>query len=861
MKLATAFVAFSISAHSAEVFHVKTLDTSYPATTAANFNAVDADGNLTNPYNIYGTSDTGNGTGVAVTTNFNGSSSAINPGDQITNGSNTTTYFGPKFYVGINREHAWKGKGGVFHSNGNGYRINTSPVNATDIANNNGNPINTRALFMFDADTSSLTGGADDNLIFNDTDTLTAKLSVPGTFNARASGGTYRPMVKANGEYYAGTLWEVPSDHPDSSTVYTIVETGADTNWILMPNLETETDVIGGETNLIVDTSASATIVPGKYLTNITQVGFLLETDTVESTGGYNYGVREFTANASSVYAPHPSGIEWSEDLDSPINGDGTFLTTASSKVYDGDTLLTGDTHAFKWSTAGAGLTATPVASTVTQSNGQVVLELNSTGTAGTVELYMIGPGTANSRRVKPVSHETTFEIDLIEWRNGQADLIVQTRGHDGYVRSTLSPSATVKYTTWMSNYTHTNFDNFSGPSSLRNNTNNPGIVIVDGGTVDPAAAGVTVDISGNAEGTVVLNSAGDAVESVTITNFGSGYTALPTLTWTGMSVDPTVSFNFETGNINRSNVVVASMRDTDGDYDGTNDTNELPGSLLNDGQVLTYIQSYDNSDDSLSYYYSIDGSDPQFITKLTAADHSPGGHGFFDVSTGNKWGSPNNQQAVWFQYKQWGTPGGQRARIGINSVSVATSDDDRDGVINRLDEFPSNPYETADADSDGVGNNSDQHEGYNDGAVNTIASAISAAQALDGTGDSAGTNTFDYYVSGLGYSAGGGAITQEAYDAVVAQKEAAETAQATAEAAQAAAVAAQATAETALANAREARAGSTVIDVANDVATITLRVEQTSDVSDWSSATTSDHAIDLSAPAGASFYRFTIPE
>ena len=65
----------------------------------------------------------------------------------------------------------------------------------------------------------------------------------------------------------------------------------------------------------------------------------------------------------------------------------------------------------------------------------------------------------------------------------------------------------------------------------------------------------------------------------------------------------------------------------------------------------------------------------------------------------------------------------------------------------------------------------------------------------------------------------------------------------------------------TELANAREARAGSTVIDVANDVATITLTVEQTSDVSDWSSATSSDHEIDLTAPTGASFYRFTIPE
>ena len=69
--------------------------------------------------------------------------------------------------------------------------------------------------------------------------------------------------------------------------------------------------------------------------------------------------------------------------------------------------------------------------------------------------------------------------------------------------------------------------------------------------------------------------------------------------------------------------------------------------------------------------------------------------------------------------------------------------------------------------------------------------------------------------------------------------------------------------------NAKAARAGSSVIDVTEaviegvttQVADITLRVEQTSDVSDWSSATTSDHTIQLSAPAGASFYRFTIPD
>ena len=794
LRLATAFVAFSISAHSAEVFYVKTLTTTYPATTAANFNAVAEDGvTLTNPYNIYGTTDIGNGTGVHTNQNFNGLSSAINPGDQVTQGSNTTTYFGPKFYVGINREHAWKVKAGAFHSNGNGYRINASSVSADDIGTaqvgvegdpgyaaatgNGGEPINTRALFMFDADTSSLTAAADDSLIFNDTDTLTAKLSVPGTFNARASRGTFRAMIKADGQYYAGTLWEVPADHPDSSTLYTITETGADTNWILMPNLETGSSDIGGETNLIVDTSVSATTVSGKYLTNITQVGFLLETDTVAHTGGYNYGVREFTANASSVYAPHPSGIEWSQDFTSDVNGDGTFLTYDSAKLYDGAVdpanLLTGFDHALKWASNGDGLSATPVPSTITQENNQIVLDLKSSSTGGEVNIRMVGPGTNNARRVRPASHEVTFEIDLIEWKAGQADLLLQTRGHDGYVRSVISPSGTVKYSTWMSNF----------------------------------------------EGS---------------------------------------------GNINRTNVVVASMRDTNGDYDGTNSTNELPGTLLDDGQILTYIQSYDNADDSLSYYYSLTDkttgvvTGPTFITTLTAAEHSPDGNsdgvgdGFYSVSTGNKWGQPNNQDAVLIQYKKWGTGTNEAgdlypAKLGINSITVATSDDDRDGVINRNDAFPSNPYETADSDSDNVGNNSDQYEGYNDGAITTLASAISTAQALQGTGDAAGTNTFDYYVGELGYSSGGGAITQEAYDAAVA--------------AQATAVAAQATAETALANAREARPGSTVIDVANDLADITLRVEQTSDVSDWSSATTSDHTIQLSAPAGASFYRFTIPE
>jgi hypothetical protein len=829
LRLATTFVAFSISAHAAEVFSVTTVGTTYPVTTATLFNATAEDGvTLTNPYNIYATTDTGAGSGVTITDNFNGDSSAINTGAQLvlTNGqtgaiTTATTYFGPKFYAGVNRS-VYQTQGGVLHSNGNGYRVRSNNVSSALIGTaqvgtaavaqvgvegdadyapavpasedyqaatgNGGEPINTKVIFMFDADTSSLSG-ADDSLIFGDTDTLTAKLSVPGTMGpnwtgsspSRASLATYRAMVKADGKYYAGTLYSVDlANTPSASTQYNMSETGADATWTLMPNIEDDSTAgqVFGDTNLTVDTSESATTISGKFLTNITQVGFLLETDTNENTGGYNFGVREFIANASPASAPHP--MEWSQDFTTPINETGTFLTWYLSKVYDpapvfdvdGNltndaegvplNVLTGFDHAYAWASNGDGLTATPDASTITQSNNQIVLDVKSTGPDGEVNIRMVGPGTDNARRVRPPSHEVTFEIDLIEWKQGQADLLLQTRGHDGYVRSVISPSGNVKYSTWMSDF----------------------------------------------EGS---------------------------------------------GNISRNNVVMTSMRDTDGDYDYSTTpatgTLELPGTLLNDGQVLTYIQSYDNSDDSISFYYSLDGSDPQFITKLTAAEHSPDGTGFYSISTGNKWGQPNNQDAVWIQYKKWGsaTTDGvlNTAKLGINSITVATSDDDRDGVINRNDAVPNDPFESVDSDSDGVGDNSDAHPGYNDSVI----------------------------------SAG---ITQEVWDASQTALTTAQTAQATAETAlttaqadlttaQADLTTAQAdltTAQDALANSlslsdiQDLRAGSTMIAVSDGSATVSLQMEESSDLSLWSNLGDAvDFTVNLGAGDDTQFFRVKLAD
>jgi len=797
LRLTAASVAFSISAHAAEVFSVSSIAANYPTTSAANF--------LDGQYDTFvpRTTDSGNGSGWGggIQTNFDGTT-AITPGDQNTAGSNTTTYFGPKVYVGLNRD-VQQLTAGVIHAYGNGYRIRCNNIGAGLIDSEGVGP-SAQAVFMFDA--NGATDGAD-NLIFSGADTLTAKLALSadmGPNNAgKATAASYRAMVKANGEYYAGTIYNVDLAGELTATNTTelaMSETGATATWTLMPNMAVAAgnNGIGGQ-NLTVDTSESATTVPGKFLTNITQVGFLIAATAAENAGGFNYGVREFIAQATPASAPDP--IVWSQDFTSPV----TILDSLSG--------LTGYDHAYTWSKAGEGLTAT-VPSTVTQdeTNDQVVLAITENSNAGQVYLHMVGnrDQADSTRRVKPVSHDTTWEIDLLAFKEGDADIMLTTNGFDGYVKSTIGASSQIKFQTYMTDFTHTNFDNFGGPSKLRNNTNNPGIVIVSGGTFDSASADpVTITISGNAEGTVNMNTAGDAVESVTLTNYGSGYIAQPTVTFAGggMTVAPEISFNYSTGNLGPSLVKTV---DLGLEIIPQENGNKFWG-VMNDGQIFTYTQSYDSANDSLSYYFSLTNkatgvvNGPHFITTLTAADHSAGGLGFFDVISGKRWPeTPANQKAIEVHLKRYATADYASATtIGINSISVATTDDDRDGVLNRDDAFPTDPFESVDSDSDGTGDNSDQYDGLNDSVINA-------------------------------------GITQEVYDAVVAGKTAAETAQATAEAAQVIAEAAQATAIADLAalptlsDIQDLRAGSTMIAVADGSATVSLQLEESSDLSSW---------------------------
>lgn len=320
------------TAQAVEIFSVTATSNTFPvAQDVTAFNNGDFDSNAPDPTVGYSADDTegangssGSGWGNAISTNFSGvtADDAINNGDQSTSsGTNghTTTYMGPTVYAGSNRDD-YRGAAGIIHANGNGYRIRMNNVSqaqvnaldATDRAANSDGLPNITAAFMFDVDTSLL--GAGESFSFFDGDLITALLAVPnnagGPSGGRAFSASYRALVRANGTYYAGDIYNVVlsdlSGASGSSATFDMSDNAGTTNWIEMPNFESTNNQasINGPrpTNLVVD--ETGTTVVGTSLTNITHVGFLLDTTSNVQTGGYNFGVRSLTANATAVPEP-----------------------------------------------------------------------------------------------------------------------------------------------------------------------------------------------------------------------------------------------------------------------------------------------------------------------------------------------------------------------------------------------------------------------------------------------------------------------------------------------------------------------------------------------------------------------------
>ena len=292
IKLSAALIALSCYANAVNIFDFTAVTNTYPT-------AVEANGN-------------GSGWGSGITQNFNGASSAVNNGDVNTSSGNnpqTTTYNGPTFYAGLTRDQ-YQGAAGVIHNNGNGFRIRVNNVSQT-VHDNNGGDVNFKAVFMFDA----LDAGSN-NYVFGETDTLVATVATPNNMNVRSSFASYRAMVKADGQYYAGSLNTIDLSvlTGANSSTHTMTENAASATWTLMDNMESSDNRLQTATNaqdelvhpqnLSVD---GTNTVIGSELTGITQVGFLLETSSPVQTGGYNYGVRAFSAEATAAAVPEPS--------------------------------------------------------------------------------------------------------------------------------------------------------------------------------------------------------------------------------------------------------------------------------------------------------------------------------------------------------------------------------------------------------------------------------------------------------------------------------------------------------------------------------------------------------------------------
>jgi hypothetical protein len=150
--------------------------------------------------------------------------------------------------------------------------------------------------------------------------------------------------------------------------------------------------------------------------------------------------------------------------------------------------------------------------------------------------------------------------------------------------------------------------------------------------------------------------------------------------------------------------------------------------------------------------------------------------------------------------------------------VAPTISDADSDGVGDNSDAFPNDPNESLDSDGDGVGDNTDSYAGYNDAVI--------------------GNFLTDFPQSG----GGSGDITQEAYDLIVAEKD-------------------QAIADLAAAPTQQdlldARVGSAAVSVTDGTATITLQVEQSDDnMQTWSTPTEGATSVNLPVSGDATFFR-----
>ena len=203
-------------------------------------------------------------------------------------------------------------------------------------------------------------------------------------------------------------------------------------------------------------------------------------------------------------------------------------------------------------------------------------------------------------------------------------------------------------------------------------------------------------------------------------------------------------------------------------------------GSIINNGDSFTIKMSYDSTDDSMTFYYKLNGGEDTLIYAATAATDSAGGYGFGDVVTGVRWDA-NKKDAMYLKLYQWGGSG-DPASIGVTSASLTA-----------------NPI--VDTDGDGVADDVDAHPGFDDTLLGSYLTTWLTA---------------NNYIVDDGST--GGLTEQDLIDL---------------------------------------RVGSTLIDASSGSATITIQMEESSDLSTWSDMGADGQAtVTVPMTGDASFFR-----
>lgn len=191
------------------------------------------------------------------------------------------SYSGPDLYGGVSR-NIFKGAGGVSNRGGSGWRARVNGTVPYDEGTTNSGALELSILHVFKTELDgapAVIQFAEGNDLLDASDMFTGDM-------ARVAAATISFVIRDGGVWYISEASpNMQTGGLEGNTLSMHSANALTVNWY---NYDPLTDVSSEATKGVIATPA---------LNGVDFVGFLLETTSIETQGGYNYGVRVFTAS------------------------------------------------------------------------------------------------------------------------------------------------------------------------------------------------------------------------------------------------------------------------------------------------------------------------------------------------------------------------------------------------------------------------------------------------------------------------------------------------------------------------------------------------------------------------------------